>query len=91
MPQKREKERGHQPKLTCFCAWCCSSVVRATAAKAGGPGFESQLKLFHEWWLSCLVQGLLPCTRNICAKLVDFALSAVEKWLAIQCNNVEYG
>ena len=42
---KREKERGHQPKLTCFCAWCCSSVVRATAAKAGGPGFESRPRI----------------------------------------------
>ena len=30
MPQKREKERGHQPKMTLFC----SSMVRAPAAKA---------------------------------------------------------
>ena len=85
MPQKREKERGHQPKLTCFCAWCRSSVVRATAAKAGGPGFDSRPRIHFSMnggLVSRQTRVQLP-DSYICAKLVDFALSAVEKWLAI--------
>ena len=81
MPQKREKERGHQPKLTCFCAWCRSSVVRATAAKAGGPGFDSRPRIHFSMnggLVSRQTRVQLP-DSYICAKLVDFALSAVEE------------
>ena len=80
-----EKERGHQPKLTCFCAWCRSSVVRATAAKAGGPGFDSRPRIHFSMnggLVSRQTRVQLP-DSYICAKLVDFALSAVEKWYAI--------
>ena len=82
---KCEKERGHQPKLTCFCAWCRSSVVRATAAKAGGPGFDSRPYIHFSMnggLVSRQTRVQLP-DSYICAKLVDFALSAVEKWCAI--------
>ena len=83
--RKGEKERGHQLKLTCFCAWCCSSVVRATAAKAGGPGFDSRPRIHFSMnggLVSRQTRVQLP-DSYICAKLVDFALSAVEKWYAI--------
>ena len=78
---KREKEWGHQPKLTCFCAWCCSSVVRATAAKAGGPGFDSRPRIHFSMnggLVSRQTRVQLP-DSYICAKLVDFAHFAVEE------------
>ena len=78
---KQEKERGHQPKLTCFCAWCRSSVVRATAAKAGGPGFDSRPRIHFSMnggLVSRQTRVQLP-DSYICAKLVDFAHFAVEE------------
>ena len=81
MPQKCEKERGHQPKLTCFCAWCRSLVVRATAAKAGGPGFDSRPRIHFSMnggLVSRQTRVQLP-DSYICAKLVDFAHFTVEE------------
>ena len=80
-----EKERGQQPKLTCLCAWFCSSVVRATAAKAGGPGFDSRPRIHFSMnggLVSRQTRVQIP-DSYICAKFVDFALSAIEKWYAI--------
>ena len=59
----------------------CSSVVRATAAKAGGPGFDSRPRIHFSMnggLVSRQMRVQLP-DSYICAKLVDFALSAVEE------------
>ena len=46
----------------------------------GGKGKVSQLST------NVSVAKEFPGYRYICAKLEDFALSAAEEWLAIQCD-----